>query len=46
LTLKEIAARVEKAKKMTVAELNLVDDSLRTELVKEGLFSAATKGSH
>ena len=44
LTLKEIAARVEKAKKMTVAELNLVDDSLRMELVKEGLFTAAVKG--
>jgi len=45
LTLKEIAARVEKAKKITVAELNLVDDSLRMELVKEGLFSAGAKGS-
>lgn len=44
LTVKEIATRVEKAKKMTVAELNLVDDSLRTELVKEGLFSAGAKG--
>ncbi len=44
LTVKEIATRVEKAKKMTVAELNLVDDSLRAELVKEGLFSAAAKG--
>jgi ABC-type nitrate/sulfonate/bicarbonate transport system substrate-binding protein len=44
LTLKEIAARVEKAKKMTVAELHLVDDSLRMELVKEGLLSAASKG--
>lgn len=43
LTLKEIAARVEKAKKMTVADLNLVDDSLRMELVKEGLFAAAGK---
>ncbi len=46
LTVKEIATRVEKAKKMTVAELNLVDDSLRAELVKEGLFSAAVKGGH
>jgi ABC-type nitrate/sulfonate/bicarbonate transport system substrate-binding protein len=46
LTLKEIAARVEKAKKITVAELNLVDDSLRAELVKEGLFSAAGKAGH
>jgi NitT/TauT family transport system substrate-binding protein len=45
LTIKEIAARVEKAKKITVAELNLVDDSLRMELVKEGLFSATAKGS-
>ncbi|MGE5302517.1 MAG: ABC transporter substrate-binding protein [Alphaproteobacteria bacterium] len=43
LTLKEIAGRVEKAKKMAVAELHLVDDSLRTELVKEGLFLAAGK---
>jgi NitT/TauT family transport system substrate-binding protein len=45
LTLKEIAGRVEKAKKMTVADLHLVDDSLRTELVKEGVFSTTTKGS-
>ena len=43
LTLKEIAGRVDKAKKMTVAELHLVDDSLRAELVKEGLFPAAGK---
>ena len=38
LALKEIAGRIEKAKKMTVAELNLVDDSIRAELVKEGVF--------
>lgn len=41
LALKEIAGRIEKAKKMTVAELNLVDDSLRSELVKEGVFKGA-----
>jgi hypothetical protein len=35
---------VEKAKKMTVADLNLVDDSLRMELVKEGVFSPAKGG--
>ncbi len=45
LTLKEIAGRVEKAKKVTVAELNLVDDSLHAELVKEGLFSTPGKPS-
>ena len=41
LALKEIAGRVEKAKKLTVAELNLVDDSLRGELVKEGVFKSS-----
>lgn len=41
LALKEIAGRIEKAKKMTVAELNLVDDSIRTELVKEGVFKGS-----
>lgn len=44
LTLKEIAGRVEKARKVTVAELKLVDGSLHAELVKEGLFSAGAKG--
>jgi NitT/TauT family transport system substrate-binding protein len=39
--LKEIAVRIEKAKKMTVAEMNMVDDSIRLELVKEGLFKAS-----
>ncbi len=45
LALKEIAARVEKAKKMSVAELNMVDDSLRAELAREGLFIPAAKRS-
>jgi len=41
LALKEIAGRIEKAKKMTVGELNLVDDSIRAELVKEGVFKGS-----
>lgn len=38
IALKEIAGRIEKAKTASVAELRLTDDSLRNELVKEGLF--------
>ena len=40
IVLKEIAARIEKAKTVTVAELRMVDDSIRAELVKEGIFKA------
>ncbi len=43
VALKEIAGRVEKAKKMSVAELNMVDDSLRSELAREGVFFPAAK---
>ena len=38
LAMKEIAARVEKARGVNPAELRAVDPSLRQELVKEGLF--------
>jgi len=38
IALKEIAGRIEKAKTVTVADLRLTDDSVRNELVKEGLF--------
>lgn len=38
IALKEISGRIEKAKTVTVQELRLTDDSIRQELVKEGLF--------
>jgi ABC-type nitrate/sulfonate/bicarbonate transport system substrate-binding protein len=38
LVVKELAVRIEKAKTVTPAELRMVDDSIRLELVKEGLF--------
>ena len=38
LAFKEIAARVEKARKMGVADLHVVDESLRNELVHERFF--------
>jgi len=38
IALKEIAGRIEKAKTVTVQELRLTDDSVRLELVKEGIF--------
>ena len=38
LAMKEIAARVEKARGMNPADLRAVDGSLRQELVKEGFF--------
>ena len=41
IALKEIAARIEKAKTVTVAELRMVDDSIRAELVKEGIFKSS-----
>jgi len=40
IALKEIAGRIEKAKTVTVAELRMVDDSIRQELVKEGIFKS------
>jgi NitT/TauT family transport system substrate-binding protein len=41
LVVKELAVRIEKAKTMTLAELRMVDDSVRTELAKEGLFKSS-----
>ena len=41
IALKEIAARIEKAKTATVAELRMVDDSIRAELVKAGIFKSS-----
>ncbi|MGE5818955.1 MAG: hypothetical protein ACM37Z_13075, partial [Deltaproteobacteria bacterium] len=38
LAMKEIAARIEKARGMNPAELRAVDPSLRQELAKEGVF--------
>jgi NitT/TauT family transport system substrate-binding protein len=40
LVVKELAVRIEKAKTVTPAELRMVDDSIRAELVKEGLFKS------
>lgn len=40
IALKELAVRIEKAKTVTVAELRMVDDSIRAELVKEGIFKS------
>lgn len=40
IALKEIAVRIDKAKTVTVAELRMVDDSIRAELVKEGIFKS------
>ncbi len=41
LVVKELAVRIEKAKTVTLAELRMVDDSIRAELVKEGVFKNA-----
>jgi ABC-type nitrate/sulfonate/bicarbonate transport system substrate-binding protein len=41
LVVKELAVRIEKAKTVTVADLRMVDDSVRAELVKEGIFKSA-----
>jgi NitT/TauT family transport system substrate-binding protein len=41
LVVKELAVRIEKAKTVTPAELKMVDDSIRAELVKEGLFKSS-----
>lgn len=41
IALKEIAGRIDKAKSVTVADLRMVDDSIRLELIKEGLFKSA-----
>ena len=41
LVVKELAVRIEKAKTVTPAELRMVDDSIRAELVKEGLFKSS-----
>jgi NitT/TauT family transport system substrate-binding protein len=38
IALKEIAGRIEKARTVTVQDLRLTDDSVRQELIKEGLF--------
>jgi hypothetical protein len=38
LAMKEIAARVERARGMSPADLRAVDGSLREELAKDGLF--------
>lgn len=40
IALKEISGRIEKAKTVTVQELRLTDDSVRLELVKEGIFKS------
>ena len=40
LVVKELAVRIEKAKTVTLAELRMVDDSIRQELVKEGIFKS------
>ena len=37
----KVAVRIEKAKTVTPAELRMVDDSMRLELVKEGLFKTS-----
>ena len=41
LVVKELAVRIEKAKTVTPAELRMVDDSIRAELVKEGIFKSS-----
>jgi NitT/TauT family transport system substrate-binding protein len=41
LVVKELAVRIEKAKTVTLAELRMVDDSVRAELVKEGIFKGS-----
>ena len=41
--LKEIAARVKKARGMNPAELRVIDGSLRQELVNEGFFERFNK---
>jgi NitT/TauT family transport system substrate-binding protein len=41
--MKEIAARVEKARNMNPADLNVIDGSLRQELVNEGFFERLSK---
>ncbi len=38
LALKEIAARVEKARKMSLADIHVVDETLRNELIQERFF--------
>jgi NitT/TauT family transport system substrate-binding protein len=43
VALKEIALRVDKARTMTIADLRVVDASLRNELVKEGVFEQTAK---
>lgn len=44
LALKEIAARVEKARKISTADLCVVDEALRNELVQERFFEQLGKG--
>jgi hypothetical protein len=41
--MKEITARVEKARNMTPADLKVIDGSLRQELVTEGFFEQFNK---
>jgi NitT/TauT family transport system substrate-binding protein len=41
LVVKELAVRIEKARTVTLAELRMVDDSIRLELVKEGIFKGS-----
>ncbi len=43
VALKEIALRVDKARTMTIADLRVIDASLRNELVKEGVFEQTAK---
>ena len=45
LALREIAARVEKARKMSIADLRIVDETLRNELVQERFFEQLGKGA-
>ena len=41
--MKEIAARVEKARNMNPVDLKVIDGSLRQELVNEGFFERFSK---
>ena len=43
VALKEIALRVEKARTMTIADLRVVDASLRKELFKERVFDQTAR---
>jgi hypothetical protein len=44
--IKEIAARIDKARAINLADLRVVDGSLRQELVNEGFFERFAKRNH